>query len=130
MNSVPSPKNYASLSNHTFIGILISSINSLRQYPASAFEFEVCNLIDSVSVNICAHVFLFSDINSGNNVSKYIVVFKRLALYPWIIPVLYQRVIWRTTFLIQTCVVVLRVCCAGPNPILHFCANVLASTLE
>ena len=55
-------------------------INTLRKFPASAFDFEGYKLINSVSVNSCAHVFPFSDLNVGNNVSKYIVVFKHLAL--------------------------------------------------
>ena len=59
---------------------MISSINSLIKFLSSAFDFEGCKLINSVSVNICAHMFPFSDLNLGNNVSKYIVVFKQLAL--------------------------------------------------
>ena len=80
MNSVLAPKKSVALSKCIFIGIPISSIKSLRQFPASAFDFEGCKLINSVSVNSCTHVFPFSDINLGNIVSEYIVVFKHLAL--------------------------------------------------
>ena len=79
MNSVIASKNSADRSKHIFTGISISLINFLRKYPASAFDFEGCKLINSVSVNRCAHMFPFSDLNLENNVSKYIVVFKRLA---------------------------------------------------
>ena len=68
MNSVLFPKNSATRSNRIFIGILISSINSLRQFLASTFDFDGCKLINAVSVNSCAHVFPFSDLNLGNNV--------------------------------------------------------------
>ena len=56
-------------------------INKLvKKFPASEFLFEGCKLINSLSVNICAHVYLFSDLNLGNNVSKYTVVFMRMEL--------------------------------------------------